>query len=198
MKRVLAVGAHPDDVETGALGLLLSLKDAKIIYVALSQCSDIPRNTSLLAEHGTVTGQMNVPSAIYDLPNRYLHMHGDKVREILETYRDGFSPDTVVTSSPNDVHQDHRALAEEVTRTFKRETVLFYETPSACPYFNPRLFHVMTESDVERKLAIIALYRSQADRPYMSRQELWTTMRFRGKQCGAKYAEAFEVWRIIQ
>lgn len=197
MDSVLFVGAHPDDVETGALGLLFGFRDVKIHYVVMSKCMDIPRNQRILEEYGEVTKRLSAISRIFDLPNRALSVYGKEMREILEGYRDDEQVRAVVCPSINDIHQDHKAVADEVIRVFRRHTVLFYELAHSCPLFEPRLFIPLEESRVKQKLELISLYQSQRTQRYMQEKVILATMQFRGFQCGCDFAEAFEIWRII-
>lgn len=197
-RSVLFVGAHPDDVETGALGLLLMLRDVKKHYLAMSKCLDIPRNERILEEYDKVTKRLDAASKIFDFPNRDLYLCGKDIRKILEDYRDNEKVDAAICPSLNDVHQDHRALAEEVVRVFKHHTVLFYELPNSCLVFEPRFFQPLTDDVVKKKLEIISLYESQRNQRYMEQDAILASMRFRGLQIGHKYAEAFEIWRIVR
>jgi len=198
MTSILFVGAHPDDVESGALGLLLELRNVKIHYIVMSKCLNIARNEHILEEWKTVTKRLGVASQIFDLPNTALDVHGNQVREILEGCRDREQVQTVICPSTGDIHQDHRAVAEEVARVFRHHTVLFYEVPHSCPFFKPVFFHPLNEAVVKQKLEIVSLYRSQSTQRYMSEEAILATLRFRGLQCGQKYAESFEVWRIVK
>jgi len=197
MRSVLFVGAHPDDVETGALGLLLGLRNTRNYYVAMSRCLDIPRNKHILDEFGEVTKHLDAVTVILDLPNRELNFHGKEMRRIFEDYRDDKKVHAVVCPSVDDVHQDHKAVAEEVIRVFKQHTVLFYELPYSCPLFKPRLFCPLDDEAVKKKLEIVSLYKSQRNQRYMQEDAILASMRFRGLQCGHRFAEAFEVWRVV-
>jgi LmbE family N-acetylglucosaminyl deacetylase len=198
MDSALFAGAHPDDVETGAAGLLLRLATRmKTHYLVMSKCQDIARNTHLLEEFTEVTKRLDVDSKILDLPNRNLGLHGQEVRDVLEQYRDAEGVNIVVCSSNNDVHQDHKAVADEVIRVFRHCTVLFFETPHSCPFFEARLFVPLDEDTAKKKLELVSLYRSQRMLKYIHENAILGTMRMRGVQCGHDYAEAFEIWRIV-
>jgi len=198
MDSVLFVGAHPDDVETGALGLLLNLSArAKVHYLVMSKCQDIPRNTHILDEYMEVTKRLHVSSQILDLPNRQIENHGQEMRDVLERYRDSDTIRLVACPSINDIHQDHKAVADEVVRVFRHSTVLFFEVPHSCPFFEPRFFYPLNESTAQKKLEIVGLYKSQRAQKYVQADAILGTMRMRGVQCGSEYAEAYEVWRIV-
>jgi LmbE family N-acetylglucosaminyl deacetylase len=198
MESALFIGAHPDDVETGAAGLLLRLASRmKIHYLVMSKCQDIPRNKYLLEEFASVAKLLNLSPEILDLPNRSVSLHGQEVRDALERYRDSNHVKLAVCPSNNDIHQDHKAVADEVIRVFRHCTVLFFETPHSCPFFEARLFVPLDQEIADKKVKVVSLYKSQRMMRYIHEEAILGTMRMRGAQCGHDYAEAFEVWRIV-
>jgi len=194
--KVLFIGPHPDDVEIGALGTLLNLrKDHEIFYITMSRCLDIPRNTNILYEYNNVVKELKVHTEILDLPNRELSQRGKEIREKLEDYRDK-NIDLVFGPSLSDVHQDHQAVAQEIVRIFRYQSVLFYEIPHSCPFFKPRFFFPLDENIVTEKIRILSLYKSQSKRVYIQEPPIRAMMMFRGAEFNVKYAEGFEVYRL--
>jgi LmbE family N-acetylglucosaminyl deacetylase len=194
--KVLFVGPHPDDVEIGALGTLLKLKDNhEIHYLVFSMCTDIPRNTNINDEFTQIKELLNIKTENKDLPNRELYQYGNEIREILEKYRD-MGIDLVFGPSINDTHQDHKSVAEEIIRVFKYQSILFYEIPHSCPFFKPTFFFPLDENTVSEKNKILSIYKSQREKQYIQESSITTTMKFRGLEFGVEYAEAFEVFRL--
>jgi LmbE family N-acetylglucosaminyl deacetylase len=98
------------------------------------------------------------------------------------------------------VHQDHATIALESFRAFKNScTMLGYELPWNNVAFHSRMLVRLTREHTRRKWQAMQHYRSQQ---YLCREYFswdfvlsWATMV--GAQCGTRYAEAFEVLRVI-
>ena len=194
--KVLFVGPHPDDVEIGALGTLLKLKEHhEIFYIVTTMCLDISRNKNIVNEYKNVCKEINVNINNLDLPNKDLFLHGHEIREILEDYREK-GVDLVFSPSINDIHQDHKAVAEEIIRVFRYQSILFYELPHSCPFFKPTFFIPLDGDIVAKKNKILSLYKSQREKQYVRASSIRSTMLFRGLEFGVKYAEGFEVFRL--
>ena len=96
---------------------------------------------------------------------------------------------------PRDTHQDHRQLAEEAVRAWKRalHTILFYEIPANCLGFAPNFFFILSEEDVNAKLAALNHYQSQITRTpqFFSLENFKAVLTYTGMLVGDQYAEGF-------
>lgn len=99
--------------------------------------------------------------------------------------------------SLNDIHQDHKTIAEEALRAFKFINVLSYELPWNNLNFNTCAFEVLEEKHVKTKVEALKKYQSQAHRPYANEEFLRSQVRMRGVQVSRKFAEVFEVIRTV-
>lgn len=201
-QRVLAIGAHPDDVEYCSGGTILGLLDmgVHVKYLVFSRCLDLPRNKNIMQEYQEslkIMGLKAEDGIILDLPNRLLYTVEAKVRETLEELRDSFNPDLVLGPSVDDINQDHHTVALESRKVFKSTNLLGYEVLTSSVDFTPNFFVPLTEKLVERKLRLCACYRSQGDKRYSDSQAIRGTMLHRGAQAGFRYAEAFSVVRCV-
>jgi LmbE family N-acetylglucosaminyl deacetylase len=104
-------------------------------------------------------------------------------------------PDLVLLPSSDDTHQDHFVVSDEARRAFKRTSMLGYEAPWNNFRFETSAFVTVERQDVENKVAALAQFRSQVDRPYMHEDYTVSQVRFRGVQAGTEWAEAFQVLR---
>jgi len=201
--RVLFVGAHTDDIEHGAGGLLCKLikqQSIDITYLCLSRCTDIPRNATILQDQEEVTRFLtsnNVTVAMHDFPNRRLGEHAFEIRELLESVKEEFKPDLVITHWIKDIHQDHRLIAEESFRVFRNTSVISYECTRSSPEFAANYFVDLTREEVEAKIELLALYKTQANLYYNKPDVVRALAIMRGVEVGQAFAEGYSVIRLI-
>lgn len=189
-REVLVLAAHPDD-EMGCAGLLNRLADegAAIHMLTFSHCSDL-NGPELYDEHEAAKDMLGISQAEhYDIPNRRL---SDFRQHILHKLTGAY--DLVLTPATSDEHQDHSTVTQEAIRAYKHSTILGYELPLNTVRESRLSAYVRLER-IDVKLAHAALYASQAGKPYMDPRYIEGLARMRGLQCGAEFAEAFEVIR---
>jgi len=200
LKKVLFACAHPDDNQYGACGLILKLiKNAvDVESVVFSTCERQPGNKGITQEWETVVKELGIKKfKIYDFQETKLPKYSDEIREILE----GFKKDKIsliVTHSLDSINQDHKTVAEECNRVFRNNSMICYEHIKSEPNFKPNFFVELTPEEVEKKIRILMRFKTQHRRYYHKPDLFKSIMRFRGAQAGVKYAEAFEVVRLIQ
>jgi LmbE family N-acetylglucosaminyl deacetylase len=126
---VLAIGAHPDDIEIGAGGLLLSLAESglRTRYVVLTGTAE-RHQEARAAAHAFMPGA-DLTIDLHQLPEGRLPAAWASVKETLEETARSCSPDVVIAPSPDDAHQDHRTIGEIVPTVFRDQLYLAYEIP---------------------------------------------------------------------
>ncbi|MBN1152473.1 MAG: PIG-L family deacetylase [Dehalococcoidia bacterium] len=206
--RVLLLSPHTDDVELGAGGLVCRmLEDGghTFRWLVFSRCEDslapgMPPDT-LEREFNAAAGFLGIADRrVLDFAVRTMPAHRQEILEELVRVRKDFSPDLVLAPTADDVHQDHETVAAEALRAFKSSaTILGYELPWNNLTFRSTALVRLSESQVRRKWQVMEHYRSQQSlgREYFSQQFVESWARMRGSQCGAAYAEAFEVLRAV-
>jgi hypothetical protein len=97
----------------------------------------------------------------------------------------------------NDIHQDHSTIAQEGLRAFKTKTILGYELIWNNLSFNTTSFVKLEENHIQAKADALKEYKSQGIRDYMSEDFIFSLAKTRGVQIGTKYAEVFEVIRLV-
>jgi hypothetical protein len=97
----------------------------------------------------------------------------------------------------NDIHQDHKTIAEEALRAYKFVNIFSFELPWNNLNFNTCGFEIVEEIDVMCKINALSKYKSQAHRPYANEEFLRAQLRMRGVQVSQRYAEVFEVVRLV-
>ena len=204
-RRVLVLCAHTDD-EFGCAGTVRRLVEAgaEVRYLALSDCvASVPEGLApdvLRHECLACTAALGIPPEnveVGDFPVRYFPRDRQAILERLVVLARSYRPDLVLLPSSEDRHQDHAVVAEEGFRAFKHATLLGYELPQNLVAFENSAFVALSAETLDRKLAALAAYRSQGFRPYSTDAFIRGLATVRGVQCGADYAEAFEVVRLI-
>jgi LmbE family N-acetylglucosaminyl deacetylase len=204
--RALVICAHTDD-EFGCAGAILQLRSlgAEVHYLALSRCEEsVPAGLPLdclETECRSCTSDLGIESSHVDVRRYPVRRFPERRQEILEdlvAIRRELQPTIVFLPSSFDTHQDHRVTYEEGFRAFKLCTILGYELPQNLISFANSAFIELSPDVLDRKVAALAEYRSQLFRPYAGEQFIRSLAHVRGVQCGAMYAEAFEVIRAVQ
>jgi LmbE family N-acetylglucosaminyl deacetylase/ActR/RegA family two-component response regulator len=194
---VLAVGAHPDDVEIGIGGILLrhaaqghlttvlTLTGGEAGGVAADRASEAQRAADLMSARLIHTG-------LQDTSVSEGSATISTIRDVIEDIR----PSIVYTHTIRDVHQDHRN-AHSATMVASRgiSRVFCYQAPSTTVDFKPTRF-VAIDEFLERKIEVIQAYTSQVKiRDYLDEELLRATARYWARFAQARYVEPLEVVR---
>jgi LmbE family N-acetylglucosaminyl deacetylase len=197
---ILALGAHPDDLELGCGATLAKLvkAGAKIRAVVFSRgrvgaSSGFDRAT----ETRTALASLGVQDVhIHDFPDTRLHERLNDLIDVIEGHVRETMPDRVYTMFKDDRHQDHRAVYQASAIACRRAPqILAYETPSSYPNFVPTVFERVDEF-MELKVEALKLHQSQADRQYMNEDMVRSAAHFRGVQVELGRAEGFFPYKI--
>ena len=197
--RVLAFGAHPDDLEVGAGGLLARLSDegAQVTLAIVS----IPNQTEQRKQEALAAAEVidaNLFVIYEDKPCRVedIAMH-ELVRRFDQIIGD-VRPDLVITHSANDLHWDH-GLVNRATVSALRRTPCDLLAYLSSPEMNAQsrsLGNCFADISqyVETKVNAIACHKSQLPRLDLdSSRDLARAM---GRLSGYEYAECYEVLRV--
>jgi LmbE family N-acetylglucosaminyl deacetylase len=196
--RILAIGAHPDDIEIGCAGTLLKLIEQGAVsdarWVVLSgegeRAREARRSAEVLLER--------VPRSevdVRDFPDGFFPYHGQRIKDFFEHLKAEFAPDVVFTHQRADLHQDHRLSCELTWNTFRDHLILEYEVPKYDGDMSaPNAFVPLDERLRQRKIDhLMSHFGSQRSKRWF-REELFSSLlRLRGMECNSpsSYAEAF-------
>jgi LmbE family N-acetylglucosaminyl deacetylase len=199
MRSVLAVGAHPDDIELGCGGTLAAHREAgdSVTMLVITGGQNGPGETAgrrreaeaaarsldcLLIWGSLVDCAVNADAATIALVERALRETG---------------ADVVYVHAPDDSHQDHRAVtAATVSAARHSRRVLHYRSPSTTR-FEPTLF-VDISAHLDRKIDALSCHRSQVENSAMVDPEVVAaSARHFGAQARVRYAEAFVPGRFV-
>ena len=190
---LLAVGAHPDDVEIGAGGLLLQLAAGPLQarYVLLTGTAE--RQAEARAAATAFLPGADLTVELSQLPEGRLPGAWAQVKEILEQVARSCTPDVILAPSVGDAHQDHRTIAEIVPTVFRDQLCLSYEIPKwDGDLGRPSLYVPLSQETARRKVELLhKCYPSQHGRDWWDEEMFLSLARLRGMECRARYAEAF-------
>ncbi len=194
--RVLAIGAHPDDVEIGCGGSLLRHKanGDRICILITSNGEHGGVASQRLDEITKVATQLEAKLIVGNLPDTQIS-EGRETISLIKRVIDDFNPTVIYTHSPNDGHQDHRSV-HRATLVAARNipTVYCYQSPSATIDFRPSLF-IDISDHISEKVKLISIYESQMNRAYLHEDMIRSTAKYWGRFCNFKQIEALEVIR---
>ena len=203
---VLVLAPHTDDGEFGCGGTMARLIEAgvTVTYAAFSTAAKsvppgFPKDI-LKHEVRAATGVLGISPQnlrVYDFEVRtFPTVRQDILEEMIVLQRE-LDPDCVLMPALIDLHQDHKTIAEEGLRAFKRTTVMAYEIPWNNLNFSHQAYVRLDERHVEKKVQALACYASQGHRNYIREDYIRNVALTRGINIGTEFAEVFEVYRWI-
>lgn len=206
--RVLVVSPHTDDGELGCGGTISKFIDdgKEVFYTALSSCEKsvplgYPRNILKKEVHDAldILGIPETNRFIYNFENRIFPSIRYEIFETLEKLSKEIKPDLVLVPEINDTHQDHSTTVEEAIRAFRRDngSLISYELPWNNLSFKTSFFVKLDEAHIERKMKALSCYKTQQDKRYFSDKFILSMAEARAAQINTKFAEAFNVIKII-
>ena len=149
----------------------------------------------------------NVPPGVLGISEADLRVYDFEVRmfptlrqDILEemiVLQQDLDPDCVLLPALIDLHQDHKTIAEEGLRAFKRTTVMAYEIPWNNLNFQQQAYVRLEERHIDKKVEALGCYESQGHRNYTREDYIRNVALTRGINIGCDFAEVFEVYRWI-
>lgn len=196
-ERVLAIGAHPDDVEIGVGGILAAHRAAGDEITILTLSRGARGGDADDRQHESLASAELLGARLFvkDLVDTEITNGGPTVRLIEEVVRE-VNPTIVYTHTDHDRHQDHVAVHQaSIVATRTVETVACYQSPSATVDFRPTRF-VPIDDFVDSKLELLACFRSQADhRRYLAPDFVAATARYWSRFSNSDHAEPLEIVR---
>ena len=200
-KKVLFLGAHPDDIELGCGALLHQIiKQTEVLCVTLSDNQKNPDLQNVKSEHFESMAVLGVPQEKVILGPFTTRVFPDTRQEILEYFlklRRDFKPDLIFTHSRQDVHQDHNTMTEEALRAFRGITVLGFDVVRSSYGFFPHFLVEVAEDDVDKKIQALSKYETYRDRYYFNAELTRSIMVRHGALAECPFAEGFDILRIV-
>jgi LmbE family N-acetylglucosaminyl deacetylase len=198
---VLAIGAHPDDIEIGAGGTLLSLAETwpglRVRYVVFTGTEE--RHSEARAAAAVFLPGADLTVELHHLPEGRLPVVWDRVKDMLEEVANGWAPDLILAPSSTDAHQDHRTVGEVLPTVFRNQLSLSYEIPKwDGDLGRPSFYFPLTDDVAHRKVELLhKCFPSQASRDWWDDEVFLGLARLRGMECRATYSEAFTCTKAV-
>ena len=201
--RILALGAHCDDVEIGCGGTMLRLAlerpELEVWWVVFASTPERCAEARASAAD-FLAGFKRSHVRVYEYRDGFLPYDGARVKETFESLKGEYAPDIVFTHYRDDRHQDHRLVSELTWNTWRNQLILEYEVPKYDGDFgSPAAFVPLTSDLMDRKIDLILRhFSSQTARHWLTRDLLRSVGRIRGMECVAPehLAEAFYVRKL--
>lgn len=208
--RILAVGAHLDDIELACGGTIAkALEDGHTVkMVVMSRSGYTNYDGTQLRTDDTAELEGYKAAALLGVEGLEIFNYETKnvayhytVIETLDKVISDFNPDVIFTHHVFDTHQSHEGTAKSTISAARRKNTIFmYEpiVPSGRSYvaFHPQLYIGFSSAHLNKKIEALKAHETE----YKKFGENWidgvqARARFRGYEMGTEYAEAFEVIR---
>lgn len=204
--KVLAIGAHTDDIELMCGGTIAKFieNNCHVYYTTFSFADKSlteefsPGVTKKeVYEASTILGVSPLNVTLFNYDVRDFPKFRQDILENLIELRDKIEPNFILTHNTNDTHQDHKIIAEETYRAFKQTASIWgYESFHNNRTFNNTLYVKLTKRHIDIKLDAISKFKSQIIK-YDTRDIIKSLSMVRGAQVRSDYAECFEVMRML-
>src|SRR5690242_6382921 len=198
---ILAIGAHPDDIELGCGGLLIkSARQGHNVYMYSLTRGGAGGDSKQRSEELARSARFIKAKQLWidNFEDSKLTVTNDLINHI-EFFIHKANPDLILTHSHGDVHHDHRAIALATLEAARfNSNVLSYEIPLS-RNFDPKVFVDISEV-VNEKVELIEIFWSQQSKLYLKANAIKGLAEYRALQSrlntSIKYVEAFEVLKL--
>jgi len=211
---ILAIGAHPDDVEFGCFGTLKKhINDGDKVYIlvmSLSDVSDYDGNKIRIREESKLESDnaANMIGASID----YLNYEDTKIPfdsvivGKIEKYIKEKNIDMIYTHWTGDTHQDHiNTIKSTLAASRYVNNVLCYEQVPLprVGIHKPEINYYVDISDViDIKIKSCECHKKQIDKfnnqGFDIIDAIENLSKYRGDQIGVKYAESFHILKMVK
>lgn len=194
---VLAIGAHPDDVEIGVGGILSAHHAAGDALVLLTLSHGARGGAAADRQHESLAAAEQLGARLFleDLTDTEIP-GAEPTVGIIERVVAEVDPGIVYTHSHHDRHQDHRAVHDATMVATRRvRTVACYQSPSATVDFRPSRF-VPIDGFTDAKLALLDCFATQSGiRGYLAPDFVLATARYWSRFGEGTSVEPLEIVR---
>ncbi|MGH8938402.1 MAG: PIG-L deacetylase family protein, partial [Actinomycetes bacterium] len=181
--KVLAVGAHPDDIELGCGGALRAhvLAGDDVTMLVMTAGERGPQGLTPRIREQEAAALVIGASLVWGGFDDGSVPPGRETVDVIDAVVRSAGADIIYTHSPHDSHQDHVAVSQASLAASRRaERVLYYQAPSTTS-FDPTVF-VDVEHTLEDKMSSLRAHWSQVvDCPMVDLEAVHAGTRFWGQ-----------------
>lgn len=201
--KILAIGAHPDDIEVGCSGTLAKYaQNGHDIYLLVMTEGHMGGEGAIRKKEQTKSAKILKPRELIwgAYKDTLLSPHMNQMVHDIEAVLKKIAPEFIFVHHEDDTHQDHRSLAKAtISATRYVRNVLFYEGPTT-QNFSPTIF-VNIKETLEMKIAMLLAHHSHVEKTNIEGLSITDVVRstavFRGIQGRVQFAEAFLPLRLF-
>jgi LmbE family N-acetylglucosaminyl deacetylase len=198
--RIVALAAHPDDIEIGCGGTILALAESHSVDLdAYLLTGTDDRVAECRAALSDFAGDASVRLHAAGLPDGRLPAHWAEAKDFLEANQPDEAPHIVFSPLRADSHQDHAVVAQLAATVWRNSLILRYEIPKWDGDLTSMSTYVQLSDQIaKRKVALLDQhFGSQVGRDWWDDETFLGLMRLRGIECRSRYAEAFSADKIV-
>lgn len=154
--KILATGAHYDDIEIGCGGTLLKhIKKGDEVFFGITSSDEFRTGHISVRKH-----EQDLSAKIMGISDIYTFSYNEEVHDIIGKL-DSISPNIIFTQHEFDTHQDHRraSIIGQAIGRKRNITTLFYDSGASYD-FHPNIFSLV---DFKEKSKLMNCYKSQID-----------------------------------
>ncbi len=200
---ILAIGAHPDDVEVGCAGTLIKYaQGGHHVFLLITTKGEMGGEDKIRCEEQMKAADIIGAEDVFwgGFKDTELSDKGNDVIHMVERYIKEIQPHFIFVNFSYDSHQDHRALNRSVLSAARYvKNVMFYEVPTT-DNFTPNVF-VDIGSVLDKKLEALKAHASQVMKTNIEGLSILDIARssahFRGVQGRVPLAEGFVTERLF-
>ena len=197
--KILAIGAHPDDVEIGCGGTLLNHKNNgdHLSILTLSNGEKGGDSSDRLIEAQQASNFLGSQLTMCNLKDTKI-TSGFETIKLIEDAISEYQPDLIYTHSKNDNHQDHRNVYHAtIVAARSVRSIECYQSPSANIDFKPSRF-VDISQQMMSKVELIKCYATQQEKcRYLKKSLIKASAEYWGRFANYSLVEPFEVVRSV-
>ena len=215
MKNILAIGAHPDDIEFGCFGTLKKHKNQgdNVTLLVMTQSDVKDSHTGNITRDSITSKKEAIESSelldaelvlgpFQDTKVPFNSKSVDFIEKVIKKKEINW----IYTHWAGDTHQDHiNTLRATMAAARLVKNVLCYEQvplPRITTTYPVANYYVDITDNIDFKLKACQCHKSQIkkfkEHGFNILSNIVTLANFRGTQCGLKHAEAFNVLKIVK